>query len=185
MGSAGDEGAMATRYVVDFGSVAVAHDFVNAIADLGHRSAAAGSRVTITEATVAGLRQRPADSDGAIQDEPWSAPAGGDEGSMPHVRMGSHTYPVWPESAGPKIATRRPAEPHSGHAQNRRPAAPGMTTEDALWEMENGETGTPEHDQAFDHLSGVIRDGSPREIHDLAESLLDAISAMRAREERV
>lgn len=60
-----------------------------------------------------------------------------------------------------------------------------MTTEDALWEMENGETGTPEHDQAFDHLSGVIRDGSPREVHDLAESLLDAISAMRAREEGI
>jgi hypothetical protein len=169
MGSAGDEGAAATRYVVYFGSVATAHDFVNAIADLGNQAAAAGSKVTITEAIVASLRQRPTRTDGAIHDEPWIAPDD-DEGSMPHVRISSYAYPVWPESAGPKIATRRPV---------------GMTTEDALWEMENGETGTPQHDQAFDHLSGVIRDGSPREIHDLAESLLDAISAMRAREEQV
>jgi hypothetical protein len=100
-----------TYYVVDFGSslasFGAAHDLVNAIADLGYRPSAAGGRVRVPEAAVAALRQLPAGTDGAIRDEPWAALTGDDEGIMPCVRMGGYTYPLWPESAGPKIATRR------------------------------------------------------------------------------
>jgi len=100
-----------TYYVVDFGSslasFAVAHDLVNMVADLGHRPSAAGGRVRIPEAAVAALRQLPPGTDGAIHDEPWPDPVSGAEGTLPQVRMGGYTYPVWPESAGPKIATRR------------------------------------------------------------------------------
>ena len=99
---------MTSYYIVNFGSsLGVAHDFVNAIADLGYRSAGAGGRVRIDEATVADLRQLAPGTDGAIRDQPRTALAGGDEGSMPYVWMGGYAYPVWPESAGPKIATRR------------------------------------------------------------------------------
>jgi len=100
-----------TYYVVDFGSslasFAVAHDFVNMVADLGHRPSSAGGRVRIPETAVAALRQLPPGTDGAIHDEPWPDPVSDDEGSMPCVRMGGYTYPARPESAGPKIATRR------------------------------------------------------------------------------
>ena len=97
---------MTTYYVVDFGDLAVAHDFVNAIADLGHRSTGVGSRVRITEGTVASLRQQSRGANVTIRDITTRDPINDGESSMPYVRMGDYAYPVWPESAGPKIATR-------------------------------------------------------------------------------
>lgn len=94
---------MTAYYIVDFGSVSTAHDFVNAIADLGHRAAGVGSRVRIAGATIASLRQQPPGTDTAVRDEPWTIPGRSDEGSMPYVRMGGYTYPVWAEAAGPGL----------------------------------------------------------------------------------
>lgn len=93
---------MTTYYVVDFGSslasFADTHDFVNTVADLGHRPSSVGGRARIPEGAITALRQLPPGADCAIRD---------DETGMPYVRMGGYEYPVWPESTGPKIATRR------------------------------------------------------------------------------
>jgi hypothetical protein len=93
-----------TYYVVDFGSslaaFAVTHDFVNLVADLGHRPSSAGGRARIPEDAVAGLRQLPPGAEGAIRD---------DDSGMPHVRMRGREYPVRPEPARPKSAARRAA----------------------------------------------------------------------------
>jgi hypothetical protein len=95
-----------TYFVVDFGDLAAAHDFMNAIAGLGHRSSGVGSRVRITEDTVANLRQQSRDADISIRGITTRVLTSDHDSSMLCVRMGGHAYPVRPDSGAPRIATR-------------------------------------------------------------------------------
>ena len=97
---------MTTYFVVEFGDLAAARDFVNAIADLGHRSTGMGSRVRITEDTVASLRRQSRAAGVTIRDITTRDLVNDSETNVPCVRMGDYAYPVRAESARPAIATR-------------------------------------------------------------------------------
>ena len=88
------------RYVVDFGSdTAAAERFVATLTGLGHLATWTDSRVTISDGALSALfLSVPTDTDGDIVAHRDGRTAG--------VRIGGYAYTLWPESAGPKLATR-------------------------------------------------------------------------------
>lgn len=86
-------------HVVDFGSDAFAADiFMSTLSRLGRSATRTGSRVVISDDVLSGLFPLPYASDGAI--------IGHRDGKTTGLRIRDFAYTLWPESAGPKIATR-------------------------------------------------------------------------------
>jgi hypothetical protein len=87
------------RHVVDFGpDASAAHIFMSTLSRLGHPATQAGSRVVIDDNVLSALFPLPYNSNGAI--------IGHRDGRTAGVRIGGYAYTLWPESAGPKLATR-------------------------------------------------------------------------------
>lgn len=90
---------MSERHVVDFGpDTSAAHIFVSTLSRLGHPATQSGSRVVIDDSVLSALFPLPYGSDGAI--------IGHRDGKTKGVRISGYAYTLWPESAGPKLATR-------------------------------------------------------------------------------
>jgi hypothetical protein len=87
------------RHVVDFGPDSpAAYAFLGTLSRLGLPATCLGSRVTIDDSVLSALFPLPYDSDGAI--------IGHRDGKTRGVRISGYAYTLWPESAGPKLATR-------------------------------------------------------------------------------
>jgi hypothetical protein len=87
------------RHVVDFGSDTFAVPvLIGVLSSLGHPATRSGSRVIISDDALSGLSTLPYGNDGAI--------IGYRDGATKGVRIGGYAYTLWPESAGPKLATR-------------------------------------------------------------------------------
>lgn len=93
-------GASAECYVVDFGSDASAADtFMATLSRLGHAAARTDGRVVIGGDVLTALFLMPHGSgDGSIVAHRGGKATG--------VQIGGYAYTLWPESAGPKLATR-------------------------------------------------------------------------------
>lgn len=86
-------------HIVDFGpDISAARTFMRTLGRLGHPANRAGSRVVIDDNVLSALFPLPYGSDGAI--------IGHRDGRTTGVRISGYAYALWPESAGPKLATR-------------------------------------------------------------------------------